>query len=358
MALAGDGHVVSRTLLVAAMFGLVLLGTASCSKPSTEAAKAPLHGYLVFATNEASGDLSVVDGKSLRVIQTTALGKRPRGLRLSPDGRLLYVALSGSPVGGPGVDESKLPPPDKTADGIGVFDVSTLKLTRVLHGISDPEQIAPTRDGKLVVASEDTGRAEILDANSGNVLARVDVGAEPEGVAVSPDGRFAYLTSESDNVLTVVDLARNAKLKQFKVAERPRGVLFSPDGARAYVTGEGDRSVTVINGQDHTILSRLVFPDENAKPMGMALSPDGAHLYVTMGRGGDLVSVKLPELTVEKSVKVGPRPWGVTVSPDGRSIFTANGSSNDVSVVDAASFQVVQKIPTGQRPWGVVATAK
>ena len=340
------------------LVGLAALAVASCTRQATSETAPQPHGYLVFATNEISGDLTVIDGKTLRVLQTTPLGKRPRGLSLSADGRLLYVALSGSPIGGPGVDESKLPPADKSADGIAVFDVASLSLKRVLHGISDPEQIAPTRDGRLVVASEDTSRAEILDAETGSALAKLDVGGEPEGIAVSPDGRFAYVTSESDNLLTVLDLARKVKLRQFKVAERPRGVIFTPDGSRAYITGEGDRSLTALNGRDHSIVGRLVFPDANAKPMGMALSPDGAHLYVTMGRGGDLVSVKLPELTIDRTVKVGPRPWGVTVSPDGRSIFTANGSSNDVSVVDAATFQVVQKIPAGQRPWGVVATGK
>jgi YVTN family beta-propeller protein len=114
----------------------------------------------------------------------------------------------------------------------------------------------------------------------------------------------------------------------------------------------------MIDGRTHAILGRLVLPDPEAKPMGLALSPDGGHLYVTTGRGRQLVSVKVPELTIEKSVEVGPRPWGVTVSPDGHSIFTANGSSNDVSVVDAATFQVIQKIPTGERPWGVAVTGR
>ena len=41
------------------------------------------------------------------------LGKRPRGIRVSPDRTQLYIALSGSPISPPGVDESKLPPPDR-----------------------------------------------------------------------------------------------------------------------------------------------------------------------------------------------------------------------------------------------------
>jgi len=55
-------------------------------------------------TSAARGDLSVVDVATKKVLATIALGKRPRGSALSPDGALLYVALSGSPIAGPGVD--------------------------------------------------------------------------------------------------------------------------------------------------------------------------------------------------------------------------------------------------------------
>src|SRR5881394_1675492 len=64
------------------------------------------------------------------VVARIPVGKRPRGLKLARDGKTLYVALSGSPRGGPGVDESKLPPPDRAADGVGVVDLTARKLVR------------------------------------------------------------------------------------------------------------------------------------------------------------------------------------------------------------------------------------
>src|SRR5438477_12918239 len=72
-----------------------------------------------YVSSEDSGDISVIDTAAERVVATIPVGKRPRGLRLGPGGRFLYVALSGSPKAPPGVDESKLPPPDPGADGIG-----------------------------------------------------------------------------------------------------------------------------------------------------------------------------------------------------------------------------------------------
>src|SRR5216684_1863888 len=94
--------------------------------------------YKVYVTNEASGDLTIIDPVKMEALATVPLGKRARGIHPSADGKLIYVALSGSPFAPPGVDESTLPPPDKSADGIGVFDIDQNKMLRKVTGGSDP----------------------------------------------------------------------------------------------------------------------------------------------------------------------------------------------------------------------------
>jgi YVTN family beta-propeller protein len=86
--------------------------TATKEAPAKEAAKAtePESAYRVYVTNETSGDLSIIDPARHEVIATVKLGKRPRGIHASPDRKTIYVALSGSPMAPPGVDESTLPP--------------------------------------------------------------------------------------------------------------------------------------------------------------------------------------------------------------------------------------------------------
>jgi len=51
--------------------------------------------YYVYVTNERGGDLSVIAGGVNEVVATIPLGKRPRGIKVSPDGTQLFVALSG-----------------------------------------------------------------------------------------------------------------------------------------------------------------------------------------------------------------------------------------------------------------------
>ena len=55
----------------------------------------------IYVSNEKSGDLTVIDGASQAVTATIPVGKRPRGIRLSPDGKTLFVAVSGTPISAP-----------------------------------------------------------------------------------------------------------------------------------------------------------------------------------------------------------------------------------------------------------------
>ncbi len=115
---------------------------------------------------------------------------------------------------GPGVDESKLPPPDKRADGIGVVSVADHKLLRIVKAGSDPEQTAVSLDGtRLFVANEDVGEASVVAVDDGHVLANLKVGGEPEGVEMRPDGQVVYVTSEEDSHVAVIDATALKVLK-------------------------------------------------------------------------------------------------------------------------------------------------
>jgi len=341
---------ISRTLLVGALLLAAL--SVACSRPTNQ----PPSAYLVYVSNEASGDLTIIDPDRPEAVATIPLGKRPRGVHAL--GGFLYVALSGSPFAPPGVDESTLPPPDKTADGIGVVDLKQHKLIKKIEAGSDPEQFALSKDGKTLYASnEDAGGLSIVDLASGKVLVTLSTGEEPEGVTLSPDGKFVYVTSENDGAVSIVDTAGAKVVKTIKVGRRPRSVAFLPDGSRAFVTNENDGTVSVIDAIRQEPLSTILLGD-GVKPMGLAINEAGSKLYVSTGRGKKVFVLDTTSNAIAMSFEVGQRPWGIALSPDEKLLFTANGPSNDVSVVDAASGAIIRKVKAGDRPWGVVTVPR
>ena len=354
-----------------ALLLILLTLIAACGSPapatSSSAAtptKAPAsNGPRLYVSDETGGAVVVIDAASAQVIARIPVGKRPRGIRLSADRTQLFVALSGSPIGGPGVDESKLPPADRFADGIGVVDIGTGKLARTLKSGQDPETFDLSSDGaSLYVSNEETAEMSVVDVASGEVKSRTPVGQEPEGVTLRPGGREVYVTSERDSDVAAIDTATGKVLARIKVVVdgRPRSVTFSADGATAFVANEADGSITVIDAVKRVVAGSIAVPRAAgapfpARPMGGVLAPDGAHAYVSLGRAKSVAEIDVPTRKLARVIEnVGDRPWGIAISPDGRTLYTANGPSGDVSVIDIATGAVTSRVATGGSPWGVV----
>jgi YVTN family beta-propeller protein len=373
-------------LLAGAAFGSVgcdfgSSGRAYLAAPGPEDAKQ----LVLLVSNEASNDISFVDAASDSVLRSLPVGKRPRGLKVSPDGARLYVALSGTPRGGPNVDESQLPPADRAEDGIGVLDLAALTLPAKGGVVSeaaalqprdgaslpgalssalqaklpsgdDPETIDSSPDGQLLaVANEDSGQVRLMEARSGTLIASIPVGLEPEGLRFRPDGRVVYVTSEASDRLDVIGVDERRVIATLPVGKRPRNILFSPDGDRAYITCELAGRIDVIDARAHrTLTSIAIDGTPKAMPMGMALDAPEHRLYVTLGRAGEVAVIDTRSLRLLQRIQgVGARPWGIALTPDGGKIYTANGPSGDVSVIDARSLQVIARIPVGKQPWGL-----
>ena len=157
IACAGSARDRGTTDSAAAEAGAPIGAQAGVAAPSLDRG-----GPYAFVSNEAGNDVSVIDLHTDSVLATLAPGQRPRGIRLMPDGKTLVVAVSGSPRAGPGVDESKLPPADRSKDGLALVDLATRQVRRLPGGI-DPENFDISPDGKTIyVANEDASADDQL----------------------------------------------------------------------------------------------------------------------------------------------------------------------------------------------------
>ncbi|MBX2813785.1 MAG: glutaminyl-peptide cyclotransferase [Myxococcales bacterium] len=315
----------------------------------------------IIVSNEHSGELSLIEPGTWSV-STFPVGRRPRGMKATKDGRIVFVALSGSPRCPPSLSDEECAKKKvhKADDGIARVDWRRKAVVETFFGGSDPEQFdileGETQTSsalRIFVANEDVGLLSVVNTRTKGVVGSVEVGGEPEGVRVSPDGSTVVVTSEEDGLVTFVDTKDYEAKGQVHVGARPRDLVFGQAGQRLYVSAEASSRVDVIDVPSKKRLESIELP-AGSLPMGLALSGDGRHLYVTTGRAKKLLSVDLSTGKVVRSVEVGVRPWGIAIGGDGSRIYTANGPSNDVTVVDAKTFSVLRKISVGTSPWDVV----
>ncbi len=126
----------SQCFCITAIVAALLPGSLGIDRAQTDA------DYWVIVTNEKSGDLTLIDGATQKAAATFLVGKRPRGIHASPDGRTLYVArerrpfqpppqmvdATGNPILGKSDDDDDDDKnADKSADGIAVVDVTQRK---------------------------------------------------------------------------------------------------------------------------------------------------------------------------------------------------------------------------------------
>ncbi len=289
----------------------------------------------IFVTNEKDDSVSVIDGKSLEVINTIPIGERPRGIGVSPDGSELYVAVS----------EESL---------IKVINTSTLEVIREFSGGSDPEAFAVHPQGNIYISNEDDAKASVINPITGELLTQISVGLEPEGVAASPDGKRVIVTSESTNMLHVIKVPEHTIEYNILIGARPRAATFNSDSTLAYATAEISGEVVKVDMTTGKVLKTSALNDEKAKPKDILLSKDEKTLYVAGGRSNTIKVLNADTLKLIKKIPVGKRVWGLAMTRDGKKLFTTDGVSGTVSVIDTAKNEKIKVVEVGSFPWGVV----
>jgi len=321
-------------------------------------------GRHIWVSAEDAGEVVAIDPAQGEAVIRVKVGRRPRGVKLSPDGKLLYVTVTGTPKPDPHGIVPKMTAADRAADGVAVVDVAAGTLLRTFASGSDPIAIDLSPDGRTAyVANGGSAELTVLDLDSGKIRKRIPVGKEPTGVTVQPNGRQVYVAASGANEVYAIDALKLELITRIDGGICPRSVVFSRNGAAAFAIDERIPEVTFLNVRKHLLLGHLQLADQAKtvfvpQPYAGVLSPDGKVLYISGGLGQSIFVVDVVTRKVLRAIdEVGQVPRGIGISRDGRKLFTANGPSNDVSIVDAASGKVEKRVVVGGGPWDLAVGA-
>jgi DNA-binding beta-propeller fold protein YncE len=253
------------------------------------------------------------------------------------------------------------------------------------------ETLTPGGRYLLVAGGSGATVISVARAERGTPGAVLGTLADPTGgsgaieVAVSPDGRYAFVTMEDSQHAAVFDLHR-ALTQGFGPADyvgsiplgiAPVGMAVSPDGRWLYATSEATRQ-----GGNEGSLSVISLPRAEAdpaasvvdtvaagcNPVRVVTSADGSQVWVTARASDDLLCFLAAALRADPAralvavVRVGEAPVGLMLVRGGSLVvvadsnrFAAPGATSDLSVVDVAAAlagrpAVIGHIPAGQFP--------
>ncbi|MDT5179393.1 MAG: large repetitive protein [Mycobacterium sp.] len=349
--------------------------TATATTQITVAAVDTAPTINVVPTTNADGTVSlavtIADQDDAAV--TLTLGQREHG-SLSVDGQSLPDTVTGGPVPLPSGTLS-IPfvyTPDPSRPGVEtlrftVTDPSGQTATYIRQILVGPaigtptlllgNPFAPVDDiahydlavvGDRIYVTTYQSTVAVIDRNTGQLIGTpVSIPNLPRsGVAVTPDGKLALITTDDDNGgpqgVQIVNLQTGAT-KFVETGDGPQWVTVNAAGTRAYVSNTFDGSVTVIDISATTPtklfdITGVVGP-EGAVAVGnrvyVTSYDDESVLVYDANSAGDALA----------EYQVGSPAWGIDAAPDGRLVVTTDDS---IAVIDPSDGSVQSiGIPAG-----------
>jgi DNA-binding beta-propeller fold protein YncE len=189
-------------------------------------------------------------------------------------------------------------------------------------------QWAPAGDASTVHNPTTTRSPETTRGPATTVTAgpAIKVGASAKAIAISPNGKTAYVTISGLNTVIPVNLATDAAGPAIKVVQGPDGIAITPNGETAYVSSYAvGGTVTPIN----LVTNKPGTPIKaGISGQGVAITPDGKTAYVLSGTDGGapgtFVPVNIANGRPGKAIEVGSMPTAVAITPNGSTAYVVN----------------------------------
>ncbi len=218
-----------------------------------------------------------------------------------------------------------------------------------------------TQDGVLLVTNKSENTVSFIDGKSGEELARLSTGPNPHEVAVTPDGRLAFVADYGGNSLTVVDVAKREAIGKVDLGEhtRPHGITVSRDGASVWVTTEGSQHLVEVDVASRRVaarrVTRAIRTGQRVTHM-VVLAEDRGKAYTANIGSGNVTAIDLRSGAVIRHIATGAGAEGIAVTPDGRYVLVTNREAGTFSVIDPATDEVVHSMEVGGFPIRVEVT--
>lgn len=278
-----------------------------------------------YFTADEGGSISKINAATNEVVEIIEVDGAVHNVQVSPDGKILGATVV------PAMNHGGEP---QSEDEHGDEDA---------HGDTSMEM---------------NGKALLFDIETNELLKTIEVGNHPAHFVFTEDGKYALVTNNEDNNVSVIDMKSLSMIKTIDTGKGPHGFRISLDSQKAYIANMAEDTVSVLNLKTLEEEKKITV---GSAPVTTGITSDGKTLVVTLNAENMLAIVDLETDQVEK-VEVGKGPAQVYIDGNNQYAYIANqgtkdAPSNSVTVVDLATKKVTATIETGKGAHGVVTSS-
>ncbi len=210
-----------------------------------------------------------------------------------------------------------------------------------------------------------------------SVIATINSGITPDGMAITPDNRFGYVANNNNYSLTggdtvsVLDLKNNTVKTTISDSSfnEPFRIAINPAGTKAYVANSNSTTISIIDIATNTVTGVIGGFDG---PSGMVITPDGSTGYVNNYGGpegvgsGNAITVNVVDLVnnviVGDPIVVGLAPAALAITPDGKFVYVMNyvngnpGAGTMIAIQTSDNTVVGTPLTGFSGPFGIAIT--
>jgi len=199
---------------------------------------------------------------------------------------------------------------------------------------------AAAAQGTAYVSSEKDDALTLIDTQTLAVKGTIPTCKRGRHIQRMPDGKLMLACTDS-NAADIIDPATGKSVRRVPLGDEPEAFDLSPDGKTIYVSNEDEGEASFIDAASGKKLQAVKVGKE---PEGVKLSADGKTLYVTSEVASLVHVIDVATAKVVKNVKVGKRPRRMAITPDGKELWVTNELDASVSIVSTADHSVIGSI--------------
>jgi DNA-binding beta-propeller fold protein YncE len=172
-------------------------------------------GVRAWTGDIGSNTITELDLTNGRVMQRTEVPAQPEAINVTPDGSEVWVGSNGT-------------------GRVSVFDTYLGTVSTAAEGFRWPYRIWFTPDAETVLIPDYTGdEVRFIARRSRRELGRLTFPqGGPQGIVVTPDGKYALLSMSREARVTIIDIASRSVVGYVPAGETPDGIVFTPRSAR------------------------------------------------------------------------------------------------------------------------------